>query len=466
MTGGGTAGGAHRPDPAVGGGVRRPDPIFSAQFAALAAFVAASARGGEILFVALRAERSDYVRFNGARVRQAGTVERSIATLRLIDRGRQARIACTLGGRAALDAVLAEGLATLRTTLAHLPPDPHACWQPLPAASECLRDGSVAEPRDVIDAVVDAAGVDDLVGLYAGGVLVRALASSLGHRHYHESSSSGLDFSLQLGGDRAVKENWSAEHWDAAALRAKIDAARERAQAMVRAPRRLAAGEHRVLLAPRALAALVSLLGWGGFSERAWHAGQSPLARAQRGGAGFHADFDLVDDCDALGVPRFQDDGFERPAHVPLIVRGRAAQRLVSPRSAREFGVAGTGADDDEQPLAPCVSPGRLPDAQALSALDTGVAVSDLWYLNYSDRDACRVTGMTRFATLWVERGVPVAPIEPMRFDDSLYRVLGERLAGLGDHARRMPVTETWDGREPGGVCAPAALVEGLRFTL
>ena len=447
-------------------GARRPDPVFAARFAALSAFVASSVRGGEILFAALRAERSDYVRFNGARVRQAGAVERSVATLRLIDRGRQARIACTLGEPAAIEAVLAEGLATLRTALAPLPPDPHACWQALPAASQCLRDGSVAGPGAVIDAVVDAAGADDLVGVYAGGVLVRALASSLGHRHYHESLSCGLDFSLQLGGDRAVKENWSAEHWDAAALRAAVGAARERVQAMRRPSRRLAAGEQRVLLAPRALAALVSLLGWGGFSERAWRTGQSPLARALRGEASLHADFDLVDDCDALGVPRFQDDGFERPARLPLIARGRPARRLVSPRSAREFGVADTGADDDERPFAPCVSPGRLPDAQALSALDTGVAISDLWYLNYSDRDACRVTGMTRFATLWVERGVPVAPIEPMRFDDSLYRVLGERLASLTDVARRMPVTETWDGREPGGVRAPAALVEGLRFTL
>ncbi len=447
-------------------GERRADPAFAAQFAALCAFVASSVRGGEILFAALRAERSDYVRLNAARVRQAGTVERSVATLRLIDRGRQARIACTLGDLAATRAALAQGLATLRAALAHLPPDPHACWQPVPSTSESLREGSVAEPDAVVDAVVDAAGGDDLVGLYAGGVLVRALASSLGHRHYHESLSCGLDFSLQLGGDRAVKENWSAEHWDAAALRAAVGAARERAQVMRRTPRRLAAGEYRVLLAPRALGALISLLGWGGFSERAGRTGQSPLARTLRGEACFHPDLCLNDDCEALGVPRFQDDGFERPASLPLIVRGSAARRLVSPRSAREFGVADTGADDDERPLAPCVSPGRLPDAQLLSALDTGVAISDLWYLNYSDRDACRVTGMTRFATLWVERGVPVAPIEPMRFDDSLYRVLGERLAGLGDTARRMPVTETWDGREPGGVCAPAALVDSLRFTL
>lgn len=450
------------------------DPVFAAQFDALARFVAASARGGEVLFAALRAERADYLRVNRARVRQAGTVERAVVMLRLIDGQRQARIACTLGApadaryslQASLSDSLAAPLAELRRAVAQLPADPWASWEPVPATSERVREGSVADPAAAIDAIVDAAGDDDLVGFYAGGPVVRALASSLGHRHYHEAVSSSFDFSVHAGHGRAVKQAWSADRWDADALRATIAAARASAAILRRPARRLAPGEYRALLAPRALADLVALLGWGGFSERAWRSGQSPLARALRGEAAFHPMLEVVDDADALGVPRFQDDGFERPARVPLVAAGRPAQRLVSPRSAREFGVAGTGADDDERPLAPCVAPGTLRDADALAALGTGVSIANLWYLNFSDRDACRVTGMTRFATLWVEDGEPVAPVEPMRFDDSLYRVLGERLLGLTDAARRLPETDTWDGREPGGASAPAALLEALRFTL
>jgi predicted Zn-dependent protease len=112
------------------------------------------------------------------------------------------------------------------------------------------------------------------------------------------------------------------------------------------------------------------------------------------------------------------------------------------------------------------VAPGELSGAQALAALGTGVSIANLWYLNYSDREACRATGMTRFATLWVEDGEPVAPIEPMRFDDSLYRVLGEQLLALTDSAEPIPAGDTWNGREPGGIRAPAALVGALRFTL
>ncbi|MCO5106489.1 MAG: metallopeptidase TldD-related protein [Burkholderiaceae bacterium] len=442
------------------------DPAFAALFDALAGFVASSARPGEVIFGALRAERSDYVRINRARVRQAGSVERATATLRLVDAGRQARIACTLGEPGGVAAALAGALGELRAATAQLSPDPYACWQPEPGASERVERAGVAEPGAAIDAIVEAAGGDDLVGLYAGGPIVRALASSLGHRHYHESVSSSFDFSVHVEGQRAVKDTWFAQRWDAPSLQAAIRAARERALILRRPPRRLAPGDYRALLAPQAMAELLALLGWGGFSERAWRSGQSPLARALRGEAAFHPEFTLVDDAGALGVPRFQSDGFERPERIPLIEAGRPAQRLVSPRSAREFGVDGNGAEEDERPLAACVAPGTLPAADATAALETGVSIANLWYLNYSDREAARATGMTRFATLWVEGGEAIAPIEPMRFDDSLYRILGAQLLALTDRAQPMPETATWDGREPGGACAPGALVGAMRFTL
>jgi len=435
------------------------DSRFAAHFASLARFVASAPARGEILFGTLRGERSDFLRLNRARVRQAGTVERVTVGLRLLDGGRQARVVCTLGEHEQVDAVLAGALAELRAAVAQLPPDPWACWQPVPAQSERIDDGDAPDPAAAIDAILDAAGDDDLVGLYAGGPVVRALASSLGHRHYHQAVSSSVDFSVQAGGDRAVKDTWFASRWDAESLQAAIRSARERARILQRPPRRLAPGDYRVLLAPQALAELVGLLGWGGFSERAWRSGQSPLARAARGDARFAADFTVVEDADAFGVPRFQDDGFERPARIALLEAGRPAQRLVSPRSAREFGAEGNGADEDERPLAACVAPGTLRAAQALAALGTGVSVANLWYLNYSDREACRATGMTRFATLWVEDGQPVAPVEPMRFDDSLYRVLGEQLLALTDSADTIPATDTWNGRD-------AALVGALRFTL
>lgn len=439
---------------------------FVALFDAVGAAVDRYARAGEAVFAWLRAERSDFVRVNAARVRQAGSVERSVLSIRMFRAGRQAQIRCTLAAPRGTAARVREALAALRSAIEPLPVDPFACFEQEPGRSEHIARADAAAPDEVLAAIVDGAGDADLVGLYAGGSVVRALASNLGHRHYHEATSASFDFSIHCAAGQASKHMWSAPRWDAVALRSSLHAAREQARILARPARRLEPGAYRALLAPAAIADLVSLLGWGGFSERALRSGQSPLARAQRGEMRFDPSFAIVDDLDALGVPRFQPEGFVRPARSVLVEGGRPVQRLVSPRSALEFGVAGNGADDDERPSAPCVGAGQLDESALLDALGTGIAIPNLWYLNWSDRQACRATGMTRFATLWVENGVAVAPVAPMRFDDSLYRLFGEGLLGLGARVETIPEVQTWEGREPGGVRAPAALVDALRFTL
>ncbi|MDT3679891.1 MAG: metallopeptidase TldD-related protein [Burkholderiaceae bacterium] len=438
---------------------------FGALFDAVGAAVDRHARAGEAVFAYLRAERSDFVRVNAARVRQAGTIERAVLSIRMFREGRQAQMRCTLAAPRGTGARVREALAALRRAIEPLPIDPFASFEYEPGRSERVAREAAPGPDEVVAAIVDAAADADLVGLYAGGVVARALASNLGHRHYHEAPSASFDFSLHYAAGQASKHTWSAPRWEAAALRSAIAGAREQARILARPAMRIEPGAHRALLAPAALADLVSLLGWGGFSERAFRSGQSPLARAQRAEARFDASFAIVDDLDALDVPRFQSEGFVRPARSVLIEDGRPAQRLVSPRSALEFGVVGNGADD-ERPSAPCVGPGHLDEAHLLDALGTGIVIPNLWYLNWSDRQACRATGMTRFATLWVENGVAVAPVAPMRFDDSLYRLFGAGLLGLGARVESIPHAETWDGREPGGVRAPWALVDALRFTL
>ena len=138
----------------------------------------------------------------------------------------------------------------------------------------------------------------------------------------------------------------------------------------------------------------------------------------------------------------------------------------MSPRTAREFALEANGANADESPEALAMEGGVLKEADALAALDTGIFVGNLWYLNYSDRAACRMTGMTRFATFWVEGGKIVAPINVMRFDDSLYRMLGTKLEALSDAPELMLSPESYGSRQLTSVTLPAALVSEMTFTL
>jgi predicted Zn-dependent protease len=98
--------------------------------------------------------------------------------------------------------------------------------------------------------------------------------------------------------------------------------------------------------------------------------------------------------------------------------------------------------------------------------LDTGLYVNNLWYCNFSDRDDCRITGMTRFACFWVEHGRVQAPVNVMRFDDSMYRVLGDRLLGLTREREFLFDTSTYQQRSTRSARLPGALVEALTLTL
>ena len=103
---------------------------------------------------------------------------------------------------------------------------------------------------------------------------------------------------------------------------------------------------------------------------------------------------------------------------------------------------------------------------ELLSQLGTGIWINNLWYLNYSDRPSCRVTGMTRFATFWVEGGEIVAPLDVMRFDETVFRVLGDGLEGLTAEREFIMDAGTYERRSTGSLRLPGALVRDFTFTL
>lgn len=445
-----------------------------ALFDALADAVDDAPRGGEVLAATLDAEASDFVRLNHARLRQAGRVERAVARLRLIDGDRQASASVVLAGleadRDAVRAQVAETVAELRAAIAESEPDPLLDLNREPAVLDDDEPDAAFDRDAFVDTVAQAAGDADLVGFCAAGPIAHGVCSSLGSRLWYRRGSVAFDWSVHLpvdeGARKAVKAGWSGRAFDARAVAAAIARSRADAAVLARPVRRLAPGDYRVLLAPRAFADLLEMLSWGGFSARAHRAGQSPLGRLARGDARLSPRLTIDEDLDTGFAPPFQADGYLRPRRLRLIDAGRFAGELVSPRVAREFGLVSNAASEGEAPDSLRVAPGTLADGAALAALGTGVSVSNLWYLNWSDRAAGRVTGMTRFASVWVEDGVPVQPIEAMRFDDSIFRVLGDGLEGLGALTHRMPATDTYDARATGGIEAPSALVSALRFAL
>ena len=112
------------------------------------------------------------------------------------------------------------------------------------------------------------------------------------------------------------------------------------------------------------------------------------------------------------------------------------------------------------------MAPGDLPERDVLRRLGTGIYVTDTWYTNYSDLASARITGMTRFATMWVEDGEPIAPLAVMRFDDSIYRMLGSELEALGEEREWMLDGGTYFERSTDSYLLPGALLRSMTFTL
>jgi predicted Zn-dependent protease len=162
--------------------------------------------------------------------------------------------------------------------------------------------------------------------------------------------------------------------------------------------------------------------------------------------------------------PRFSDSGFIKPPRVRLIEKGAYRDCLVGARSAKEYAVAVNSSG--ESPRALEMAAGSLAGDELLRRLDTGLYLNNLWYCNFSDRNDCRITGMTRFACFWVEQGMIQAPLNVMRFDDSVYRMLGEALVGLTRERELILDAGSYEERSTCSYRLPGALLDSLRLTL
>jgi predicted Zn-dependent protease len=439
---------------------------MEAYFDSLAKMLAQSLRGNERFTATFDAEQTDFVRMNRGKVRQPGTVAQQYFSIRLIDGARHAEHCLSLSRDRQTDGTaIRRAVEGLRAVLPELADDPLLLLPAGVCDSRSVRDAALPPSEAVIEEVLAAAAGLDLVGIYAAGPVWRGFANSEGQRNWHATTAFNLQWSLYHRTDKAVKTGYAGFAWDRAAFEHKMREARERLDLISRPPRTLAPGKYRAYLAPSAMEEIAALLCWGGFSGRALATKQSALVRMQEGEA-LDARVTLAEDTEGGVAPAFQAEGFARPPRVSLIEGGKLVGSLVSPRTAREFGLAENGANGAEMPESLAMAGGTLRTRDALAALGTGIAVGNLHYLNYSDRPAGRITGMTRFATFWVEGGKVVAPIDVLRFDDTLYRMLGENLEALTTETEFILDAGTYQSRQLASVRLPGALVSELAFTL
>ncbi|MBK1988206.1 TldD/PmbA family protein [Sphaerospermopsis aphanizomenoides BCCUSP55] len=418
--------------------------------------------------VRLNSEISQFTRFNHAKVRQTGLVADGWIQITLMENQRTSFRQIPFTGEWESDWQLAyTALQDLRDELTLLPIDPYLV---LPTENNTSREvniGKLLAPETVVGNILESVADLDFTGSYAGGVVIRGYGDSNGQKHWFVTDSFNLDYSLFLTSGQAVKGTFAGSEWDESAYIAKINDGKQQLAMLSRSPKDLPKGQYKTYFAPAAVADLLAMLSWGAIGEADIQQGNSALAALSRQEKQLSEKLSLKENFQLGLVPRFNDLGEMAAPELKLIEEGVLVNSLVNSRTAKEYNKQANGANSSETLRSPEISLGNLRFEEILTSLDTGLYLSNLHYLNWSDRPTGRITGMTRYACFWVENGEIVAPIENLRFDESLYRFWGaENLIDFTNFQEFIPEVGTYESRQLGGSLVPGMLVEDFTYTL
>jgi predicted Zn-dependent protease len=440
---------------------------LEASFDRVLAGITQNLQADEQFTLRLQGEVSQFTRFNHAKVRQTGVVTDGSLQLKLISQQRSSSIEFPFTGEVDLDlAQVYAALSSLRLEVPQLPIDPYLVLPTGNAMSHEIHTGELLPDAAVIGTLLPVVESLDFTGLYAAGTLMRGYADSNGQKHWFATESYTLDYSLFTQAGQAVKGTLAGSHWDHAAYQDKIAESKTQLLRLAQPLKTIERGKYRTYLAPAATADLLGMLSWGGISEAALQQGRSCFGGLRRSEQSLSPQLTISENFQHGLVPRFNELGEIAPAHLTLIDCGRLTNTLVNARTAKEYQKSANGANRDESMRSAEISTGNLAPDQILASLDTGLYLSNLHYLNWSDRPTGRVTGMTRYACFWVERGEIIAPIANLRFDESLYRCWGENLMALTNTVEFIPDVDTYNSRQLGGSWVPGMLVEDFTYTL
>ena len=425
-------------------------------------------KSNELLIINFDAEESKFVRLNKGKIRQAGSVKQISMTLSLSTKDkRNLKSYIRLNGSFERDiSTLIKTLNYLRRELPDLPKDPYMMFSTSVHSTEISSEKQSTSDEVILEHILNSAIKLDLVGIFSSGSIYTGLANSLGQKNWHEDYSFSFDYSIYNKNNNAIKLNYSSKKWDKDDYDLILNKGIEKLAILSNPEKKITTGEYRVYLEPSALNEIIDMMAWGGFSYKSNKIGTSPLhllnKKERKLNEHIYIDENIKDGLSA----NFNSDGFIKPEEISMINKGEFRESLTSPRSSLEYSVVHNAASPSEYPSSIDMRAGSISDDKILEIIDNGIYISNLWYLNFSDRNNGRMTGLTRFGCFLVENGKLSAPINTMRFDDSIYSILGDNLIGLTTSRELLIDSGTYEERSTSSARLPGALVNNFKMTL
>ena len=426
-----------------------------------------SLESNEILILNFDAEQTDFVRFNHAKIRQAGNVDQATLTLSLVHKKKSLNSVIRLSLDYQKDSVLLlRTLYYLRREIPELPQDPYLMYERNLNSFDRETKNKSLDSFNITDSILQGCHSLDMVGILSSGAIMKGFSNSLGQFNWHESQSFNFDWSMYTDTGKAIKQNYSDQVWDQNIFSSLLEESKQKLQVIDNREQTIQPGKYRVYLSPSALNEIVDMLSWGGFSYKANKIGSSPLHLMMKGEKKLNKIVSFTEDLTNGISPKFHSDGFIKPDTTELIINGEYKSSLISPRSALEYSVNHNAAEYYESPVSINLKEGAINNDNILTTLKDGIYISNLWYLNFSDLNNGRITGLTRFGCFKVSNGEYQGPINTMRFDETVYNIFGDKLIGLTNNKQLIIDSSTYEERSTHSSTIPGAIVEDFKMTL
>lgn len=423
-------------------------------------------------------ERSLLLRFAGNRPTQSTAIDDLTVELSVVVDGHIGRAATNETDSEALTACAARAVLVAEAAAAATPPhsypgfqapgsvQPHHGHDPATAALDAGRGGA---------ALATAFATAERHGLEAHGVWTvaedeRAVATSSGGVLDRTTDALMKVICLAPGGRSGYASRAAVAESEIAA---EPLAERAAAKALgAGALEELPPGDYPVVLEPRAVGALLDLLGETALDGLAYAEGRGALV----GRLGHKVAAPAINLADSprspATLPRAFDAEGTAKRPLPLIQDGVARGVVHDNRSAALAGTESTGhalapGGDNEgpRPTNLVLAGGGAADLDELCApIERGVYVTRLWYENVVRPKETLITAVTRDGTFLIEDGKVARPLRDLRLTDSVLGILS-RVQDLTAGQELTSEAEYYGRRFAYGQVAPALRASGVRFT-
>jgi predicted Zn-dependent protease len=428
----------------------------SATMAALDAALKSPA--ADELEISVLARAGEYTRFAGHVIHQPQDITEVQYLVRALVNGHPYRVATSVaadldravaaaadGARTRAGLSAAPGQVRLAGPQQGNPRPPGHLWFDDTAAYDAGTRGGLAK-----QAMAEAAAAGgEAAGMFGRAVTQLLVATTTGIRRATAAT--------EASGALTVNVDDGTAHWtDLSRSSSRLDVAGSvvRAVAQARASggrTELPAGRYEVVLGAEATGELLGFLPDTGFSGTLAAAGIGITTRA--GQQAVAPLVEVADDGGAdVGLPiGFDIEGVTK-RRVAFFAGGRVGEAVTDLATAAALGRPSTGhahiaREQVPEPAAANIvmAGGPHTEDELIAQVEQGVYLQRFWYTRLVERVAGTITGVTRDACFLIENGRLTAPLDGMRFTESVLSVLAG-VQAVGAEVKSQPIMNVWNG--------------------